>query len=220
MMPVLVWLYKNSKLEIKLILITLAVLIMMPAMSVVVLANAGVQLVGEALARINPITQLVELFDADGNKIAEVELTTNWPATGYVSDEFGTHEQWRKDLGLGPHTGIDIAHENGIPGNPVTPFMSGTIISIDNVDDDACGKNVKVQHEHNITSTYCHLDFAIERPEGTPVDVIDVLGPMGNTGTSTGVHVHLSIRVAGFLVNPRTFLVGEPLPSSNIAPKF
>lgn len=220
MMPVLVWLYKNSKLEIKLVLITLAVLITLPAVSVVVLASSGVQLVGEALAAINPVTHVVELFDSNGNKIAELELTTNWPATGYVSDEFGTHEHWRQELGLGPHTGIDIAHENGLPGSPVTPFMSGTIISVDNIDDDACGKNVRVQHIHDITSIYCHLDSGIERETGTPVDVVDVLGYMGNTGTSTGVHVHFGVRVKGFLVNPRTFLINEPQPSSNLAPEF
>ena len=174
----------------------------------VVVAQSGVQLVGDALAVVNPVSKLVELFDPNGNKAAEIELSVNWPATGYISDEFGTHENWRKDWGLGPHSGIDVANK---VGTPITPFMAGTVVWTDNIDDSTCGKGVKLQHDHNITSIYCHLDSAIEYTPGTEVEPGKVIGYMGNTGASTGSHLHFGIRVYGILVNPRIFMVGEPL---------
>jgi len=111
--------------EVKIVFVTLAVLLLLPTFAVVVFAASGASLIGNAVAYLNPVTRLVELFDPNGNKIGEVEVTTNWPVRGYVTDEFGTHEDWRKKLGLGVHSGIDIA--NSI-GEPVTPFLKGKII--------------------------------------------------------------------------------------------
>lgn len=206
-MNVLIFLIKSTKTELKIVLSTLAALIILPAFSVVVIASSGVSLIGDALAAVNPVTKLVELFDPNGNKIGEVEVTTNWPVRGYVTDEFGTHESWRQKLGLGVHSGIDIANS---VGEPVTPFLSGTIIYNDDTDDSSCGKSVKIQHDYNITSTYCHLDSTAQIQPTTEVEPGIIIGYLGNTGTSTGPHLHLSISVYGILVNPRTFLEGEP----------
>ena len=219
-MTVLLWLYKHTKSELKIVLASLTVLIFLPAMAVVVVAASGVQLVGDALAALNPVTHLVEIFDTNGNVIGEVELTTNWPSTGYVSDEFGTHGEWRKELGLGVHNGIDVANQFGLVGEPITPFMSGTIAYVDNIDDSSCGKHVKLNHDFNITSTYCHMDSAVDRLQGSEVHPGDIIGYMGDTGTSTGPHVHFIVRIYGIAINPRTFLVGEPEGSTVVTPNF
>ena len=204
------WFIKSSKTELKIVLASLVILILLPAFAVVVVASSGVQLVGDALAAVNPVTKLVEIFNPDGDKIAELELSSTWPTRGYVSDEFGSWDQFRKDLGLGPHSGTDIANEHGQIGEPVTTFMTGKIVYVDNDKAGDCGKSVKVEHDFNIASLYCHLDSAIELTPGTPVVPGDLIGYMGSTGTSTGAHLHLSIYVYGVLVNPRTFLTGEP----------
>lgn len=219
-MTVLLWLIKNTKTEIKIVLSTLAVLIFLPAIAVVVVAASGVQLVGDALAALNPVTHLVEIFDTEGNVIGEVELTTNWPTRGYISDEFGSHQQFRHDWGLGAHTGIDIANEYGYYGEPVTPFMVGTVIYTDSIDDSACGIHIKLQHEFNITSTYCHLSEVENIAPQTEVKPRDVIGYMGSTGASTGSHLHLTTAVYGIAINPRTFLVGEPEGSTIDGPTF
>jgi murein DD-endopeptidase MepM/ murein hydrolase activator NlpD len=217
---VLLWLLKNSKSEIKIVLATLAVLIFLPIVSVVVVASSGVQLVGDALAAVNPVTRIVEIFNTEGEVIGQVELTTNWPTRGYVSDEFGSLQQFRQDWGLGAHTGIDIANEYGYYGEPVTPFMTGKVLDIDQIDDSACGINIKLQHEYNITSTYCHLSSVINIPPETVVNPGDVIGYMGSTGASTGSHLHLTTSIYGIPINPRTFLVGEPERSSVVIPTF
>ena len=214
------WLYKNTKTELKIVIASLSVLIFLPAMAVVVVASSAVSIVGDALAAINPITHLVEIFDTEGNVIGEVEVTTNWPSQGYVSDEFGANEKWRGEWGLGPHTGIDIANQFGYTGEPVTPFMVGRVAYVDNVDDSACGKNVKLKHDYNITSIYCHLDSAEEIAPETEVKPGDLIGYMGSTGSSTGPHVHLTIRIYGIAVNPRIFLMGEPEGSTVGLPTF
>jgi murein DD-endopeptidase MepM/ murein hydrolase activator NlpD len=210
-MWVFLWLIKSSKTEIKIILATLAILILLPAFAVVAIASSGVQIVGDALAAVNPITKLVEIFNPSGDKIAEVSLSSTWPTRGYVSDEFGSWEQFRKDMGFGPHTGVDIANEHGVVGEPVTSFMNGKIMYVDNNPSGDCGKSVKIEHDFNITSLYCHLDSAVELASGTPVVPGDLIGYMGQTGAATGPHLHLSVFVYGVLVNPRTFLTGEPV---------
>ena len=207
-MVIFLWIIKSTSTELKIVLATLSILLILPAFAVVVVASSSIGLVGNALAAVNPVTKLVELFDPDGNKTAEIELSVNWPVSGYVTDEFGTHAEFRENLDLGPHTGIDIGN---VTGTPITPFMEGTVAWTDNIDDSACGKAVKINHDHKITSIYCHLDSAaVDLPPGTPVKPGDAIGYLGNTGTSTGPHVHLGIRVYGILVNPRVFMVGEP----------
>ncbi len=208
-MTFFVWLYRKTKTELKIVLLTIAILVILPTVAVVVVAASGVSLVGQALAAVNPITHLVEIFDADGNKIHELEVSTVWPTTGYISDEFGTHDQTRVRLGLGAHTGIDIANERGEIGTPVTTFMMGKVLRIDDKDDSSCGINVLIDHGNGVTSLYCHLSGTATKPQS---DVIpgDVIGYMGSTGTSTGSHLHFQINVFGIPVNPRTFMVGEP----------
>ncbi|NDC96540.1 hypothetical protein EBZ38_14740, partial [bacterium] len=64
------WFVRSSKTELKIVLISLAILILLPAFAVVAVASSGVQLVGDALAAVNPVTKLVEIFNPDGKKVA------------------------------------------------------------------------------------------------------------------------------------------------------
>lgn len=203
------WLFSSKHYELKIVLATLSILIMLPVISVVVFASSGLALVSETLAAVNPITHLVDIFDPNGNKVDEIEISTVWPTRGYVSDEFGSFGEFRQHLKLGPHSGIDIANEYGLIGEPVTPIYEGKVIRVDNIDDSSCGRNVLIQHSYNIKSIYCHLAVA-SAVEQTDVKPGDVIGLMGSTGTSTGPHLHLGVYVYDIPVNPRIFMVGEP----------
>ncbi len=217
-MNVVWWLIKSSKTEIKVVLATLAILIILPIMTVVVAASSGIEIVSQTLANLNPITHLVELFDPNGKKVAALPLSTTWPVRGYISDEFGAWEDWRRALGLGPHTGIDIANERGVSGNPITPFMDGRVIAIDPEGKGDCGIYVKVQHEYDITSLYCHM-LATTVVIGQDIKPGDIIGLEGMSGEATGPHVHFQIMLHGIPVNPRLFMVGEPErnpPSGNL----
>lgn len=186
---------------------TLAVLLMLPIASVVVFANAGISLISDTLVSVDMDDRVVEIFDPTGNRTAEIEVSTTWPARGVVTDEFGTRSHLRRLWGLGRHTGIDIASPYGWVEQPVTPFLRGTVTGVNN--GGSCGIHVRIRHEHNIQSLYCHLSGA-DVIEGKEVIPGDRIGWMGNTGASTGPHLHFQIEAYGIPVDPRQFLVGEP----------
>ncbi len=208
-MNIVWWLIAHSKTEIKVVLTTLAILILLPIVALIVLVLSSLAAVGAALASVNPISHLVDIFDANGNKIREVELSTAWPARGYVSDEFGAFEAFRKESNLGPHTGIDIANERGETGAPITPFMIGKVLQVNNNDDGACGRFVRIDHSNGITSLYCHMILA-SATVGATVQPGDIIGYVGSTGASTGAHVHFQVMIYSIPVNPRIFMVGNP----------
>ena len=203
------WLLKKAKKELLIVFGILGLITLLPILTVAIIAATGVSAASNALAAVNPVTKLVEIFDSKGNKIQELTLSTTWPTTGYVSDEFGTRQAFRANLGLSAHTGIDIANEKGLTGAPVTTFMVGTVMYVDDIDNDACGINVKISHGNGITSLYCHLLSTSASPM-REVNPGDIIGYMGSTGTSTGPHLHFQININGIPVNPRTFMVGEP----------
>ncbi len=203
------WLLKKAKKELTIVLGILGLLIFLPILAVAVITATGVSAVSNALVSVNPVTKLVEIFDSKGNKIQELTLSTTWPTTGYISDEFGSKQAFRVNLNLGSHTGIDIANERGRTGTPVTPFMPGMVQRVDDIDNSACGISVMLNHGNGITSLYCHLERTATSAM-TEVNPGDVIGYMGSTGASTGPHLHFQINVNGIPVNPRSFMVGEP----------
>ena len=70
------------------------------------------------------------------------------------------------------------------------------------------GKHVEIDHGHHIVSIYGHLD-TIAVTVGQEVDLGTIIGTRGNTGWSTGPHLHFQINVFGIPVNPRVFLSGN-----------
>lgn len=204
-MSVLVWIIRKSKRELQIIGMTFAVLFVLPLFAVVIIANAGISEVASALAAVNPITHRVEVKDANGKVLAELDASTVWPVKGYISEEFGVpHMPWQPY-----HTGIDIANPYRKIGDPVTPFMAGTVIKTPRLNY-SLGNHIIVDHGNGITSVYGHLS-EITTHEGAVVKPGDVIGLEGSTGASTGPHVHFEIRIAGIPVNPHTFMA-TPTP--------
>jgi murein DD-endopeptidase MepM/ murein hydrolase activator NlpD len=71
------------------------------------------------------------------------------------------------------------------------------------------GKHVKLDHGHHVTSIYAHLDSILVK-EGDEIDIGTILGTRGDTGWSTGPHLHFQINVFGIPIEPRIFLTGNP----------
>jgi murein DD-endopeptidase MepM/ murein hydrolase activator NlpD len=198
--------FSSFKTEVKIVLISLGVLLTLPLFMVLIMANSGLALVASAFAALNPVTHLVEVRNPKGEIIAQLTATTAWPVRGYVSEEFGVpHLPWQKT-----HTGIDVANPLGIPGDPVTPFIVGKVIIADDSEKTGWGKYVVVDHGNSITSLYGHLS-AVNVVKDQEVKPGDTIGLEGSTGHSTGSHVHFEIRVYGVPVNPRVFMVGDPI---------
>ena len=124
-----------------------------------------------------------------------------WPLDAYiVSSEYG--ERWGK-----MHKGLDLAAD---AGEPVYAIASGEVIYAgDGMR--GYGNVVIVQHDRQMTSLYAH-NSALKVHKGDHVSQGMQIALLGNTGHSTGPHVHFEIREGDTPVNPRTVL-----PKSNVA---
>ncbi len=191
--------------ELKLVFFTFGILCFLPFFVVIVLTQAGINLVSSSLVSNNSQTHQVEIHDPATGAVGDtVSGPFVWPVSGPVSLEFGD-----SDLPYQPfHTGIDIASPTHAVGDPVVAFMSGRVVSVKDLSW-GYGKHVIVDNGHHIISIYAHLD-SVGVIEGQRVDITTILGTRGTTGWSTGPHTHFEIRVFGIPVNPRTFLEDDP----------
>ncbi|HSX35953.1 MAG TPA: M23 family metallopeptidase [Patescibacteria group bacterium] len=197
--------FSSFKTEVKVVLISLSVILILPVLAVLVVASSGLNAISSSLVAINPVTHLIEVHDPDGKIVAQLTASTVWPVRGKVTLEFGEPDPPYQSH----HTGIDIA--KGV-GEPITPFMTGKVNKVDTNPNNSTGygEYVMVDHGNNITSLYAHMSEvkAITRQDVKPGDII---GLEGQTGHAIGSHLHFEIRVYGVPVNPRIFMVGDPI---------
>lgn len=99
-----------------------------------------------------------------------------------------------------PHNGIDFS---GTVGTPLYSMSSGIVLRT--ISDGACGLGLVIQHPENITSHYCHLSKVSVR-SGQQLKPGQRIGDVGNTGRSTGPHLHLGIKRNGSWINPSPFM--------------
>jgi murein DD-endopeptidase MepM/ murein hydrolase activator NlpD len=97
------------------------------------------------------------------------------------------------------HTGVDWA--NGRIGTPIIAAGHGTVIKAGW--DTGYGRRVEIQHANGYVTTYSHMStFGRGIEEGARVRQGQVIGTIGNTGLSTGPHLHYEVIVNGNFVNP------------------
>jgi|TARA_E500000305_G_C3870890_1_gene165104 murein DD-endopeptidase len=95
-----------------------------------------------------------------------------------------------------PHNGIDIS----LPINtPIYAVEEGTIktVKVDPIN----GLYIKVDHGNNLISSYSHLQRSLVIP-GQKVEQGDEIALSGNTGLSTGPHLHYALKKNGVFVDP------------------
>ncbi len=98
------------------------------------------------------------------------------------------------------HEGQDFA---GAYGMPIYATADGTIIHAGWAN--GYGRLIKIQHSYGIETRYGHLS-QIRVQVGQKVSRGDRIGDMGNSGRSTGTHLHYEIRIGGSAINPMTFI--------------
>ena len=109
---------------------------------------------------------------------------------GRVSQWFGGHPEWYAKFGLPGHNGIDYA----VPvGTPVFAAHDG-VIEVPPVDPDGYGIYV-VLRLGNLYTLYAHLSKLYGFETGIGVREGYTLGYSGNTGNSTGPHLHFGLRL-------------------------
>ena len=70
------------------------------------------------------------------------------------------------------------------------------------------GKCVRLLHADGTVSLYAHLS-ALSVTQGQVVQAGDLLGEEGNTGNSTGPHLHFEVRTGGTPIDPAQWLRGR-----------
>lgn len=98
------------------------------------------------------------------------------------------------------HAGTDFA---GPVGTPIYATADGVVVHAGW--QSGYGRLIKIQHEFGIETRYAHLN-AIRVEVGQRVSRGDLIGDMGNSGNSTGPHLHYEIRVGGDPVNPMIYI--------------
>jgi murein DD-endopeptidase MepM/ murein hydrolase activator NlpD len=133
-------------------------------------------------------------------RVRERLLPTTLPVSdAYLGSPFG----YRADPIAGlraMHEGIDF---NAPPGTPVLAAADGVILSAGW--DGDFGKLIEVDHGGGLTTRYAHLSRMDVKP-GSVVKRGERIGAVGNTGRSTGPHLHFEVRMAGVAQNPAQFL--------------
>ena len=114
-----------------------------------------------------------------------------WPASGRITQSYRFY-----------HKAIDIANKSA---GPILAADSGTVIGAGWLDGYGYGNRVIIDHGNGFVTLYAHLSVAQVR-NGQRVNRGDVIGQMGSTGKSTGVHLHFEVRKGGVLLNPLGFL--------------
>ncbi len=158
------------------------------------------------------VDRLLRLSKFELEKFGEIEIELSnlqdrlnhtpsiWPSRGWNSRGFGMkHDPFTGYKQL--HRGIDIANHRG---TPIIATADGKVKTVGTFG--SLGKLIVLDHGYGFISRYGHLQkWAVKR--GQRVKRGDVIGYMGNTGYSTGPHLHYEVWRNGKALNPRDYIL-------------
>jgi murein DD-endopeptidase MepM/ murein hydrolase activator NlpD len=132
----------------------------------------------------------------DSTKLQEINGDLfMWPVRGRITSRYGYRRSPISGL-RSFHSGLDISANTGVP---IKAAMAGRVISTGY--NDIFGYFVVVSHHSNYRTLYGHMS-RIRTETGVYVRTGQVIGDVGNTGQSTGSHLHFQVYKNGLTVNP------------------
>jgi murein DD-endopeptidase MepM/ murein hydrolase activator NlpD len=165
-----------------------------------VLAQKLDKLSAEATRQEQSLQELQAYFQDQKSLLASVPSV--WPTRGWVTSDFGSRlDPYTSERVM--HAGLDIA---GPHGKEVVSPSDGTVVFAGL--EGGYGNVVVLDHGYGIKTRYGHLS-SIKVKSGERVKRGDVIAALGNTGRSTGPHLHYEVRVNGIAQNPRKFILDE-----------
>lgn len=153
----------------------------------------------ETLARIRADqASLKKTYSAsvEGNPDIRMEIM---PTSGIISTPFGA-QRYVNGEPRSPHSGIDIAAPEG---TPVYSPLAGKVLLVSDMY--LNGNTVVIGHGSGLVSIFCHLQQSGVQ-EGEWIAERTVIGSVGQSGRSTGPHLHWSIRFNEARVDPHAVL--------------
>ncbi len=118
------------------------------------------------------------------------------PAAAVMNSPFGVRRSYNGGAVDRFHSGVDFM---GAPGTLILAAAPGRVVLVDILH--IRGRTVMIDHGWGVYTLYAHLQDQ-QVALGDFVNTGDVIGGMGNTGRSTGVHLHWELWVNGTVVDP------------------
>lgn len=144
------------------------------------------------------LTDLVKVVAERGDIMAYTP--TIRPTQGLVSSRFGYRQSPFTDQ-LEFHNGLDIANRQN---TEIIATANGRIAFAG--ERGGFGRMVIIDHGHGLTTRYAHLELILGE-RGDMVKRGEIIALMGNTGRSTGAHLHYEMRLNGVPVNPEKYFL-------------
>ncbi|HPM04843.1 MAG TPA: M23 family metallopeptidase [Candidatus Cloacimonas sp.] len=159
------------------------------------------------LAQVSPVETFYTptLDELAAGELPPDYMPSIYPTFGRISDGWGMRvHPITNELEF--HYGIDIANQ---PGTAIYATASGTVITTDY--DTGYGKRIIIEHGSGYQTLYAHL-YSYQVRVGDNVAKGQIIGLMGNSGISTGPHLHYEVRNASGKINPTAYLnrIDEP----------
>ena len=152
----------------------------------------------EAVRQESSLRELQEYFDDQKSLLASTPSI--WPTQGWVTSDFGVRlDPYSANRTM--HQGIDIATPHG---QSVLAPSDGTVVF--NSTEGGYGKVLVLDHGYGVKTRYGHLSEVFVHL-GQRVVRGQKVAAVGNTGRSTGPHLHYEVRVNGIPENPRKFIL-------------
>lgn len=152
----------------------------------------------EANRQLSSLSQLVDYFTAQDQLLASTPSV--WPASGWVTSDFGIRaDPYTSERVM--HLGVDVSAREGT--NVLAPARGVVVYAGPR---GAYGNMVALDHGNGIVTHYAHLSRVLVKV-GDSVARGQHIGNVGNTGRSTGPHLHYEVRVGGVPVNPKRFIL-------------
>ena len=156
------------------------------------------QLKAEAMAQEKSFTELNEHLFKQTSLFASTPAI--WPARGWVTSNFGYR--------ISPFTGLRQMHEGmdiaNAMGTVVLSPANGIVSRVDR--ENGLGKNITINHGYGILTKYGHLSETYVHV-GKRVKRGEKIAAIGNTGKSTGPHLHYEVVVSGVNINPEKYIL-------------
>ncbi|GMO41685.1 MAG: M23 family metallopeptidase [Termitinemataceae bacterium] len=151
---------------------------------------------------VEPIKEMGILLDSQSSLLTEVPNI--WPikgGIGHISMFFGENaDPFSGQIYV--HKGIDLSTYR--QGDPIVAAADGQIVTVD-YDAGGFGNYVIIRHKHGFYTRYGHMASFNVRT-GQRVQQGEIIGYIGNTGRSTGPHVHYEVHIGSDVVDPYKFL--------------
>jgi murein DD-endopeptidase MepM/ murein hydrolase activator NlpD len=155
------------------------------------------QLKGAASRQEASLQMLIEYFEDKRSLYASTPAV--WPVRGWVTSPFGNRTSPFSGI-LKFHEGMDIAAQTG---TPVVAPADGVVIKAGF--GTGYGNMVEISHGYGIKTLFAH-NSRLHVKAGQRVKRGDVVSYVGDSGSSTGPHLHYEVRVNGLPVNPVRYL--------------